>query len=137
MENGELNRCKKSSSLISKVSIVAVLRWNIREAMLAILLSTLAMEREASKGGCFINMDLHGQSTSEPTSNRRMGGAEFVGPADGWCVVAPCCHMDVPQDCEVFQQYKVVEEHAGHFEIRVGNVSHWVVEQDNGLVDVS
>ena len=50
---------------------------------------------EGSEGGCSINMDPHGQSTSETTSNRRMGGTEFVGPADGWCVVAPCCHVDM------------------------------------------
>ena len=56
---------------------------------------------EGGKGRCFINIDPHSQSTSEMTSNRRLGGAEFVGPADGWGVVTTCCHLDVLQHCEV------------------------------------
>ena len=91
-----------------------------------------ASNGEGGKGGCFINMDLHGQGANKMTSSRRLGGAEFVGPADCGCVVTPCCHMDMPQDHEVFQ-YQVVEEDVGHFKVGVGNVTLWVLEGDDRL----
>ena len=81
-------------------------------------------------------MDLHGQGANKATSNRRPGGTEFVGPADHWCVVAPCCCVDMLQDHEVFFQYKVVEEHASYFKVRVGKATLWVLEGDDGLVYV-
>ena len=54
---------------------------------------------EGGKGGYFVNVDPHSQSTSVMTSNRRLGGTEFDGPADGWGVVTPHCHVDMLQHC--------------------------------------
>ena len=39
------------------------------------------------------------------------------------------------QDHKVFQD-QVVEEHAGHFKVGVGDATLWVLEGDNGLVYV-
>ena len=69
------------------------------------------------------------------TSNRGMGGIEFVGPADHWCVVTQCSHVDMLQDHEVFQD-QVFEEHASHFEVGARDATLGVLEGDNGLVYV-
>jgi hypothetical protein len=43
--------------------------------------------------------------------------------------------MDVSQGCEVLQN-KVEEEHACHFEVRVGKRARWIVKGYDGVADV-
>ena len=88
---------KNSSSGMVKVSSVAVLWWNVRNAVSAMVLSTPAMDNDVAEGGGFIYVDAHGQGSGEATRNWRSGGAELVCPTDGWCVITPGGNVNMTQ----------------------------------------
>ena len=78
---------------------------------------------------------MHGQGSCEAPSYGGSGHTEFVCPAHSGGVVTPSCHVDVSESGEVLQ-HEVEEEHACHFEVRIGNCARWIVKGYNGLADV-
>ena len=74
----ELNKCKKSSSGRVNISLVAVLRWKVHEAMSAILLSMPVMEWETSSDASFMRMRMAKARISCPVMGERDALSLFV-----------------------------------------------------------